>query len=109
MKAVRYLSYVAAGLVLLTVVAAGALIGIVDGEFVKRHAQRLMQEDKRTLSIEGTPKGLFQSGARQSPLFHRVAGDTATGGQLSGQWSFGPAAVVGMRATRIEGAAGRRG
>src|SRR5688572_7558489 len=54
-KAIKFLLYGAAGLVLLAVIALGATLAIVDGQFVKSRLERAMKAKNRTLLIEGTP------------------------------------------------------
>jgi AsmA protein len=54
-KAIRFLLYGVAGLVLLAVIALGATLAIVDGNFVKSRLQSAMKAKNRTLLIEGTP------------------------------------------------------
>jgi AsmA protein len=54
-KAVKFLLYGVAGLVLLVALALGATLAIVDGQFVKSRLERAMKAKNRTLLIEGTP------------------------------------------------------
>ncbi len=56
MKAIKYVLYGFAGLVLLAVLALGAAVAIVDGAFVKSRLEGAMKERNRTLKIEGTPQ-----------------------------------------------------
>jgi AsmA protein len=57
MKAVRYLAYAVAGLLVLVVAALGGAVAIVDGKFVMGKAERWLKEEKqRTLKVEGEPK-----------------------------------------------------
>jgi AsmA protein len=57
MKALKYLAYVAAGMLVLCIAALGAAAAIVDGAFVKSRLERYLKDEKqRTLSIEGDPK-----------------------------------------------------
>ncbi len=56
MKAMRILSYGLAGVVVIALVAAGALLLIVDGKFVKARLESAMQAKSRSLKIEGEPK-----------------------------------------------------
>ena len=55
MKAVKYLLYGMAGVVVLVAIALGAAMVIVDGAFVKARLERSMKEKNRTLTIEGEP------------------------------------------------------
>lgn len=56
MKAVRILLYALGGLVVVAVVALGAVLVVVDGSFVKQRLVSAMKERNRTLVIEGEPK-----------------------------------------------------
>lgn len=56
MKALKYLMFGLAGLVILAVLGAGTALLVVDGQFVKTRLERAMKERNRTLAIEGTPK-----------------------------------------------------
>lgn len=57
MKALKYLAYAVAGLLVLCIVALGAAASIIDGPFVKSRLERYLKEEKqRTLSIEGDPR-----------------------------------------------------
>ena len=48
--------YAAGGLIVLAVVALGAVLLVVDGNFVKHRLEGAMKERNRTLVIEGEPK-----------------------------------------------------
>lgn len=56
MKAIKYLLYGIAGLIALAVVALGAAVAIVDGQFVKTRLEREMKEKNRNLKIDGVPQ-----------------------------------------------------
>ncbi len=56
MKALKYLMYGIAGLVVLAVIGVGAALVIVDGQFVKTRLERAMKEKNRTLKIDGVPQ-----------------------------------------------------
>jgi AsmA protein len=56
MKAIKLLLFGIAGLIALAVVALGAAVMIVDGQFVKTRLEAAMKERNRTLNIEGVPK-----------------------------------------------------
>lgn len=56
MKAFRIALYGMLGLVALAVVALGAALAIVDGNFVKARLESAMKEKNRTLKMEGDPK-----------------------------------------------------
>jgi len=56
MKAIKFLLYGVVGLIALAVVALGAAVAIVDGQFVKTRLERAMKEKNRTLKVEGVPK-----------------------------------------------------
>jgi AsmA protein len=55
MKAAKVLLSVILGLGILAVLGMGAVLLIVDGQFIKTRLERAMQEKNRTLRIEGTP------------------------------------------------------
>ena len=54
-KAIRFLLFGVAGLVVLAVLGLGITLMVVDGQFVKARLERAMKEKNRTLRIEGTP------------------------------------------------------
>lgn len=56
MKAVKFLLYGIAGLVVLALLGLGAAVMIVDGQFVKARLERAMKEKNRALKIEGVPQ-----------------------------------------------------
>jgi len=56
MKAIKFLFFGLAGLVILAMVGLGAAVMIVDGQFVKTRLEQAMKEKNRTLMIEGTPQ-----------------------------------------------------
>lgn len=56
MKAIKFLFFGLAGLVVLALIGLGAAVMIVDGQFVKTRLERAMKEKNRTLKIEGTPQ-----------------------------------------------------
>ena len=56
MKALKYVLYVAGGLLALALIAVIGVVLVVDGAFVKNHLERAMKEKNRTLTIEGEPK-----------------------------------------------------
>ena len=56
MKAFKILLYGMVGLIALVVVALGATVAIVDGQFVKTRLERAMKEKNRTLKIDGVPQ-----------------------------------------------------
>jgi len=56
MKAIKFLLFTLAGLVVLALIGLGGAAMIVDGEFVKTRLERAMKEKNRTLKIEGTPQ-----------------------------------------------------
>ena len=56
MKAIKFLFFGLAGLVVLALIGVGAALMIVDGQFVKTRLERAMKEKNRTLKIEGTPQ-----------------------------------------------------
>ena len=55
-KPVRIALYGIGGLLALSIVALGAVLAIVDGDFVKARMVKAMKEKNRTLVIEGEPK-----------------------------------------------------
>lgn len=56
MKALKYLAFALAGLILLCVLLLAAAAVVVDGPFVKSRLERYLKEEKqRTLTIEGSP------------------------------------------------------
>jgi len=56
MKAIRILLFGIAGLIALAVLALGAAMAIVDGQFVKTRLEAAMKEKNRTLKIDGVPQ-----------------------------------------------------
>ena len=56
MKAIKFLLYGVVGLIALAVVALGAAVAIVDGQFVKTRLERAMKEKNRSLQIDGVPQ-----------------------------------------------------
>jgi AsmA protein len=56
MKAIKILLFGVAGLIVLAVLALGAAMMIVDGQFVKTRLETAMKEKNRTLKIEGVPQ-----------------------------------------------------
>ena len=56
MKAIKFLLYSVVGLVVLAVVALGAAVAIVDGQFVMTRLERAMKEKNRTLKVDGVPR-----------------------------------------------------
>ena len=56
MKAIRILLFGIAGLIALAVLALGAALAIVDGQFVKTRLEAAMKEKNRTLKIDGVPQ-----------------------------------------------------
>jgi AsmA protein len=56
MKAIKILLYGIVGLIALAVVALGAAVAIVDGQFVKTRLERAMKDKNRTLKIDGVPQ-----------------------------------------------------
>jgi AsmA protein len=56
LQAIKILLFGIAGLIALAVVALGAALVIVDGQFVKTRLERAMKEKNRTLKIEGVPQ-----------------------------------------------------
>jgi AsmA protein len=56
MKAIKFLFFGLAGLVVLALIGIGAALMIVDGQFVKTRLERAMKEKNRILKIEGTPQ-----------------------------------------------------
>lgn len=55
MRAIKFLLYGVAGLVVLAVLGVGAALLVVDGKFVKTRLESAMKERNRSLLIEGTP------------------------------------------------------
>jgi AsmA protein len=56
MKTIRILLFGIAGLIALAVLALGAALAIVDGQFVKTRLEAAMKEKNRTLKIDGVPQ-----------------------------------------------------
>ena len=56
MKAIKILLYGIVGLIALAVVALGAAVAIVDGQFVKTRLESAMKDKNRTLKIDGVPQ-----------------------------------------------------
>ena len=56
MKAIKFLLYGIVGLVVLAVLGVGAVLVIVDGQFVKTRLEAAMKERNRSFVTEGTPK-----------------------------------------------------
>lgn len=56
MKAIKFLFFGLAGLIVLALIGVGAALMIVDGQFVKTRLESAMKEKNRTLKIEGTPQ-----------------------------------------------------
>jgi AsmA protein len=56
MKTIRILLFGIVGLIALAVLALGAAMAIVDGQFVKTHLEAAMKEKNRTLKIDGVPQ-----------------------------------------------------
>ena len=59
MKLAKALLLGLAGLLALVLLAAGAALVVVDGEFVKARLEKMMKEKNRTLVIEGVPSVRF--------------------------------------------------
>ena len=56
MKAIKFLLFGIVGLIALAVLALGAAVAIVDGQFIKTRLESAMKEKNRTLKIEGLPQ-----------------------------------------------------
>jgi len=56
MKAIKVVLFGIGGLVVLAVLALGAVLVIVDGSFVKSRLEKAMKEKNRTLLIDGVPR-----------------------------------------------------
>jgi AsmA protein len=56
MKAIKILLFGIAGLIALAVLALGAAMAVVDGQFVKTRLEAAMKEKNRTLKIDGVPQ-----------------------------------------------------
>lgn len=56
MKALRYVAYAAGGILALLVIAAIAVVLVVDGAFVKSRLEQAMKEKNRSLKIDGVPQ-----------------------------------------------------
>ncbi|HLX80016.1 MAG TPA: AsmA family protein [Burkholderiales bacterium] len=56
MKAIKFLLFGIAGLIVLAAVALGAAMAVVDGQFVKTRLEAAMKAKNRTLKIDGVPQ-----------------------------------------------------